>query len=139
MDKVSRRLFLGTAGASIALAAAGRRARADGIEGQTAKDPNNMTKGEKKHVPKITVKPGEPVEVNVVVGEIVHPMEEEHYITWIDVYFDGKKLSRTTLSPEAMAPCVSVKLTPGKSGMLTVVEECNLHGVWKNCVEIKAG
>ncbi|MEW6356811.1 MAG: desulfoferrodoxin family protein [Planctomycetota bacterium] len=138
MEKVTRRIFLGVAGASVVVAAAGRQVRADEIEGQTAKDPGNMTVMEKKHVPKITVNPGEPVEVDVVVGEVVHPMEEGHYITWIDVYLDGKKLSRTTLSPVVMAPCVTVKLAPKTSGMLTVVEECNLHGIWKNCVEIKA-
>ncbi|NOZ20885.1 MAG: hypothetical protein GXP25_07320 [Planctomycetes bacterium] len=66
-------------------------------------------------------------------------MTEEHHIMWIDVYFDGKKLSRTTLSPKAMAPCVTVKLTPKKPGTLTVVEECNLHGIWKNRAEVKTG
>jgi superoxide reductase len=142
MDKVSRRIFLGAAGASFALTAVGRRAAAEEIEGQTAKDPNNMSVSEKKHVPKITlgeVKLGEPITVMIVVGEIEHPMEVEHHITWVDVYLDGKKLSRTTLTPEAMKPCLTVMLTPSRPGELTVVEECNLHGIWKNSVEIKAG
>jgi len=141
MDRVSRRALLGAAGASVALAAVGRRVHAADIEGITAKDPANMTKMEQKHVPKITVgeaKAGEPVTVTIDIGAIDHPMAEEHFIEWIDVYLDGKKLSRITLTPVAMKAAATVTLTPEKSGMLTVSNKCNLHGIYKSCVEIKA-
>lgn len=141
METVSRRVFLGLGGASLVLATAGDRAGAAEIEGQTAKDPNNMTPPEKKHVPQVRLgeAAGGAIEVDILIGQVEHPMEAEHHITWVDVYLDGEKLSRTTLVPVLMKPALKLTLTPKKSGLLTVAEECNLHGVWKNSTEIKVG
>ncbi len=60
------------------------------------------------------------------VGSVAHPMEESHYIEWIEV-LSGDKAHRQFLkpgqSPEAMF-CI-------ESDDITVREYCNLHGLWK--------
>lgn len=93
-------------------------------------DPANLTDGDKKHIPLVTVtKHDAGAEAAVVVGDIVHVMEAKHFIQWLDFYHDHKFISRIWLSPETMTPCVKIMLTV-QSGTLTVVENCNVHGNW---------
>jgi len=65
--------------------------------------------------------------VSVKVGSITHPMEESHYIEWIEVVA-GDKAYRQFLkpgqSPEAFF-CID-------SEKLIAREFCNLHGLWKS-------
>lgn len=78
-----------------------------------------------KHVPVI-----EKVDewILVKVGEIDHPMEEAHYIEWIEV-IDGDKVYRQQLhpnqEPKALFP---VEFNDG----LIAREYCNLHGLWRS-------
>ncbi len=67
--------------------------------------------------------------VKARIGSIVHPMEKEHYIVWIDFYLDKEWVARTHLSPEKLKPAVSININSAK-GKITVVEHCNLHGSW---------
>jgi superoxide reductase len=64
---------------------------------------------------------------SVKIGSIAHPMEESHYIEWIEIV-DGDKSYRQFLnpgqSPEA-AFCVDSK-------KIIAREYCNLHGLWKS-------
>lgn len=90
---------------------------------------------EKKHIPAITVVkkcgliPEGCVDVHVRIGEILHPMQKEHYITKIDFYLDNEYISRIYLSPEVMNPAAGLHLKVQK-GKLSVIEHCNLHGDW---------
>lgn len=62
----------------------------------------------------------------IKVGEVPHPMEEKHYIQWIEILADGKvykKLLKPNDKPEVMF-CT-------KSENITAREYCNLHGLWK--------
>ncbi|MCL5070045.1 MAG: desulfoferrodoxin, partial [Actinobacteria bacterium] len=56
------------------------------------------------------------------------PMEEKHYIEWIEVIDGDGKAYREFLkpgdSPEALF-CIKIK------GKLIVREFCNIHGLWK--------
>jgi superoxide reductase len=65
--------------------------------------------------------------VIVKVGSIPHPMEDKHYIQWIEVA-TASKAYREYLTPgskpEATFP---VK----KSDIIAVREYCNIHGLWK--------
>ncbi len=65
--------------------------------------------------------------IKVTVGSTLHPMEEEHYIEWIEVVADGK-IYREHLKP-GMAPealfCIDAQT-------ITAREYCNKHGLWKN-------
>jgi superoxide reductase len=63
----------------------------------------------------------------VKVGSVAHPMEETHYIEWIEVIADGKAY-RQFLQP-GHAPEATFEL---KAEKITAREHCNLHGLWKN-------
>lgn len=84
---------------------------------------NTVDASKEKHVPVIEISD---CSVTVKVGAVAHPMEEKHYIEWIELIADGK-LYRQYLAP-GQAPeatfCVSAK-------KITAREYCNLHGQWK--------
>lgn len=88
-----------------------------------------------KHVPVIKVVkkcglvPEGCVDVHIRVGSTLHPMEEKHYITSIDVYLNSEFIARTHLTPVNVNPSVSMHLK-ASSGKLSVIERCNLHGAW---------
>lgn len=84
---------------------------------------NTVDASKEKHVPVIEKSDGK---VTVKVGSIPHPMEEAHYIQWIEV-IDGDKISRKMLKPgEAPEATFCVK-----SDKVVAREYCNLHGHWK--------
>ena len=64
--------------------------------------------------------------VNVNVGSINHPMEEVHWIEWVQLNTD-KGSYRKVLNP-GEAPNVSFLL--GDEKPLGVYAYCNLHGLW---------
>ena len=65
--------------------------------------------------------------IKVKVGSIEHPMEENHFIEWIEV-FVGPKTYRKYLHP-GEKPEAEFTLTTAK---LEVREFCNIHGLWKS-------
>ena len=79
--------------------------------------------GREKHVPVIEKVNGG---VKVKVGSIPHPMEEKHYIEWIEVLLDGKSY-RQFLRP-GQAPEAVFDLAAGN---VTAREFCNIHGMWE--------
>jgi superoxide reductase len=79
--------------------------------------------GLEKHVPVIE-KTGNKVKVKV--GSIPHPMEEKHYIEWIEIIADNKtcrKFLRPGEKPEAEFETTAKKIQAR--------EYCNIHGLWK--------
>lgn len=84
---------------------------------------NTTDAAQEKHVPVITITPGN---VNVKVGSVAHPMQEEHYIEWIEIIADGK-VYRQYLNP-GESPEANFQITAEK---VTAREYCNLHGLWK--------
>ena len=77
-----------------------------------------------KHSPVI-----EPTEkgVKVKIGKVEHPMEEEHYIEWIEVIVDTK-VYREFLNPgEAPEAEFNIKAEKIKARMY-----CNVHGLWES-------
>ena len=103
----------------------------------TAKDANNLTELEKKHIPVITVVkkcgliPEGCLDVHVKMGQIQHPMQADHYIVHIDFYIDNEFISRVILTPDKLNPAAALHLK-AESGKLTAIELCNLHGAWIN-------
>lgn len=69
-------------------------------------------------------------DVHVKIGETIHPMEEDHFIVWVDFYTDKKWVCRVHLSP-ACTPIAAAHIKP-VSGNVTVIEFCNQHGHWIN-------
>jgi len=79
-----------------------------------------------KHVPFVVWKNGRYL---VKVGEnVLHPMEEKHYIEWIELIVDGV-VHRKTLKP-GESPEVAFEIPQGKE--VVAREYCNLHGLWVN-------
>ncbi len=79
---------------------------------------------QEKHVPVVTM--GDVVHVEV--GSVIHPMEEEHFITMI-VLETTTGFQLKELSP-GQAPTADFTLAPGEEAV-AVYEYCNLHGLWK--------
>ena len=77
-----------------------------------------------KHIPVAEVK-GNTVEV--VVGSVLHPMTEEHSITWVYLETD-RGGQRKNLAP-GTEPKVTFALAEEKP--IAVYAYCNLHGLWK--------
>ena len=65
------------------------------------------------------------IAIGVTIGSVAHPMEEKHYIEWIELIADGKAY-RQFLNP-GDAPTATFYITAEK---LTARELCNLHGQW---------
>ena len=84
---------------------------------------NTMDATKEKHVPVIE-KTADGFKVKV--GAVAHPMEEKHYIEWIEVIADGAAY-RYFLKPGA-APEAVFKID---AKQVTAREYCNLHGLWK--------
>ena len=87
--------------------------------------PNTVEASGEKHIPAVRLGEGV-VEVNV--GSVNHPMEEVHWIEWVQLVTD-KGSYRKWLNP-GQAPNVVFQL--GDEKPLAVYAYCNLHGLWKN-------
>ena len=83
---------------------------------------NTVDAAKEKHVPVIAKVDGG---YKVTVGSVAHPMEEKHYIEWIELIADGKAY-RQFLKPGEVAEAVFLV----KASSVTARELCNLHGLW---------
>ncbi|MCX6113073.1 MAG: desulfoferrodoxin family protein [Proteobacteria bacterium] len=97
---------------------------------------------EVKHIPEIIINKmcavipgGDCVDVIATIGKVIHPMEEKHYIRFIDGYQDDKFIGRFELTPLNLYPSTCFHLKKG-IGKITIVENCNIHGYWKSDVTI---
>ncbi|MDH5816533.1 MAG: desulfoferrodoxin [Candidatus Nezhaarchaeota archaeon] len=77
-----------------------------------------------KHAPIIEVTDGV---VKVKVGSIPHPMEEKHFIEWIELS-TNRETHRRYLNP-GEEPIAIFNIRAEK---LTARAYCNLHGLWKS-------
>lgn len=78
-----------------------------------------------KHTPVYEVKNNK---VYVNVGEIEHPMQDEHYIEWVELITD-KGMQRKSLSPKDEAKAVFTIDDDEK--VQAVYAYCNLHSLWQ--------
>lgn len=76
-----------------------------------------------KHVPVIEKVDGG---VKVTVGSVPHPMEEKHYIEWIELLADGKAYRQFLKPGDAPEAVFSVQ-----ADSVSAREHCNVHGLWK--------
>ena len=84
---------------------------------------NTVDAAKEKHVPVIEKIDGG---VKVKVGAVAHPMEDKHFIQWIEIIADGQ-IYRKFLNP-GDAPEAVFKVT---ADSVVAREYCNLHGLWK--------
>jgi superoxide reductase len=106
-----------------------------------------------KHVPVIDcpdqVEAGKTFKVMVSVGkEIPHPNTQEHFIKWIDLYFqpEGDKFVYQVGHFEFAAhgeaevftqPVAKCAMQVNGPGTLLAVSYCNIHGLWESSAELK--
>ena len=79
--------------------------------------------GLEKHVPVIE---RTSTGIKVKIGSVPHPMEEKHYIEWVEVIMNGQ-ICRRFLKP-GDKPEVEFAVTSEK---IEAREYCNIHGLWK--------
>ena len=84
---------------------------------------NTTDAAREKHVPVIEKVDGR---IKVKIGAVAHPMEQKHFIEWIELIADGKAY-RQFLNPGDAAEAVFQI----QSGQITARAFCNLHGLWK--------
>jgi superoxide reductase len=84
---------------------------------------NTVDAAKEKHVPVIEKVAGG---FKVKVGSVAHPMEEKHYIEWIELLADGKAY-RQFLEPGTEPQAVFNV----QAQTVSAREYCNLHGLWK--------
>ncbi|MFH1615180.1 MAG: desulfoferrodoxin [Planctomycetota bacterium] len=84
---------------------------------------NTVDAAKEKHVPVIEKISGG---FKVRVGSTAHPMEEKHYIEWIEL-LAGNKAYREFLKPGSVPEAIFAV----EAETVTAREYCNLHGLWK--------
>ena len=84
---------------------------------------NTVDAAKEKHVPVVEKVDGG---YKVKVGSVAHPMEEKHYIEFIEIIADGN-VYRQYLNP-GDTPEAFFAID---ADQVTAREYCNLHGLWK--------
>jgi superoxide reductase len=84
---------------------------------------NTVDAAKEKHVP-VVEKTADGYKVSV--GSVTHPMEEKHFIMWIDLIADGVTYRKFLKPGDAPTATFCVK-----ASKVTAREYCNLHGLWK--------
>jgi superoxide reductase len=84
---------------------------------------NTVDAAKEKHVPVIEKIAGG---VKVKVGEVAHPMEQKHWIEWVEIIADGKTYRQYLNPGDAPEATFAVE-----ANQITAREYCNIHGFWK--------
>ena len=85
---------------------------------------NKTEAATEKHIPVVNIKENN---ATIAVGEIPHPMTEEHYIEWIALEFEDGIIKMFDLKPN-QEPVVTYK---AEKKVKSAYAYCNLHGLWK--------
>lgn len=85
---------------------------------------NSVEASKEKHIPVVTPVPGG---YKVSVGSVEHPMEDKHFIEWIELVTESTVL-RKQLKPGEKPEVIF--LTDAKT--VYAREYCNLHGHWRS-------
>ena len=92
-------------------------------EDMTLYKANTVDAAREKHVPVIEKTA---TGLKVKLGSVPHPMEEKHYIEWIELIADGRSY-RQFLNP-GDAPEADFAI---QADNVTARAYCNIHGLWK--------
>ncbi len=87
---------------------------------------NTIDASTEKHIPVITKEENETL---IKIGEVPHPMTEEHYIEWIEININNKTQRKHLKPGEEPQAKFCLKDPDAK---VTAREYCNLHGLWKS-------
>lgn len=78
-----------------------------------------------KHVP-VVEKTQEGLKVQV--GSTLHPMQQDHWIEWIEMQVGGRSYFEFLSPGDQPIALFCIEAEPSS---VTVREHCNLHGLWK--------
>jgi len=93
------------------------------------KENSDDTASKEKHVPVIE-RLEDDSKIIVRVGSIEHPMEDKHYIEWIEIKdLRNNKTYKEFLKPGMKPEAEFAFETPPEK--IEVREFCNIHGLWK--------
>jgi superoxide reductase len=95
-------------------------------QNMTLQEEHNQDAGLEKHVPVIEENANI---VKVKIGSVDHPMENDHFIEWIELCVDGK-VYRQHLTPDDK-PEATFELSD-RHIEISARAYCNIHGLWKN-------
>ena len=84
---------------------------------------NTVDAAREKHIPVVEKVDGG---FKVKVGSVLHPMEEKHYIEWIELIADGKAYRQFLNPGDAPEALFSIE-----ADQITARAYCNIHGLWK--------
>lgn len=84
---------------------------------------NTVDAAVEKHIPVSEEKDGK---LLVKIGEVEHPMVEEHFIQWIEVITTDGKVIRKELKPGEKPEAVF----EANVNIARIREYCNIHGLW---------
>ncbi len=97
--------------------------------------PMSLSPKEKGHAPSVhipgAIKSGEPFQLEIQIGETLHPMTAGHYIQWIEVHLGTDLVSRIEFSPLCPQAKVTVPVAVKESSTLRILSRCNIHGIWE--------
>ncbi|NVN91953.1 MAG: desulfoferrodoxin [Desulfuromonadales bacterium] len=85
---------------------------------------NTVDAAKEKHVPVIEIASDS---IKVTIGSVLHPMEEKHYIEWIELIADGKAFRQFLKPGEVPTATFTVS-----AKNVSAREYCNLHGLWSS-------
>ena len=85
---------------------------------------NTTDAAREKHVPVVEVSGGT---IKVTVGSVAHPMEDKHYIQWIELVADGKSYTQFLKPGDGPEATFQVQ-----ADNVTARAYCNLHGFWRS-------
>ncbi len=92
---------------------------------------NTTDAATEKHIPYVNI---EDNSMFIQIGEISHPMTDEHYITTIYVVDDLGNMQKIKLTPNDKPEiCINFNKNAKK---INVYSYCNLHGLWKKEIDL---
>lgn len=92
----------------------------------TLLDVHDKDEAYEKHLPVLSF---EGNTLTVTIGEVEHPMEEAHYIEWIE-YIEGEESQKVFLKPNEKPEAVFIRKNNSSSNY-SVRAYCNIHGLWE--------
>lgn len=105
-----------------------------------AQNQQKMSLLEKKHQPLIElpdrVSKGQPTEVSISIGEVLHPMSQAHYIDHVEIFAGNEPAGRLAFRPDFSLPRGTFYVHLDKPVTLIVRAYCNLHGLWESRLEV---
>lgn len=94
-------------------------------------EPNTVDAATEKHIPFVNI---EDNTLYISVGEVLHPMTNEHYISRIYVLDDLGNMQKISLN-SSDTPEISVNFNENAK-KLKIYSYCNLHGLWKKEIDL---